>query len=385
MRILIVALKPPLRPYNGLQLVLASLLPYLRDMHEVEVLSLDGVHDGDRMDGLHLVKRPSGKGTDLRGALHLITGRPLWSGTFASALRQPLDQCISEFDPDIVHVFSGDLASLRTSLGDRPALLTALDAAHLNVQARAALRRGPGKQVLRLQERNVRRFIRAWYDRYDATVMVTGADADAIRDLAPGARVEVIPNGVHLDDFTTAGERQPGHVVLHGAMSYAPNVDAAVWAARDVMPRIREAVPDAQLTLVGRAPSREVRVLAELPGVAVTGEVEHVAPWLTGAAAYLCPMRSGTGIKNKLLEAMAASAPCVATPLALQGIDAVPGRDLLVGSDAESLAGHVITLLEDPDYASELGDHARNLVQRDHSWQAAAGRYIDLYAEITSR
>src|SRR5204862_4887967 len=132
---------------------------------------------------------------------------------------------------------------------------------------------------------------------------------------------------------------------------------------------------DARLAIVGRAPSPRVRALAELEGVEVTGEVGDLRPWLASSGAYVCPMISGTGIKNKLLEAMACGAGCVVTPLALQGLRVAPGRELLVGGSARELADSLLRVLDDDAYRERLGRAARRSVQNEHDWRAVAHAY----------
>jgi len=131
--------------------------------------------------------------------------------------------------------------------------------------------------------------------------------------------------------------------------------------------------------LVGRAPAPRVRALAELDGVEVTGEVRDIRPWLAGSSVYACPMISGTGIKNKLLEAMACGMPCVATPLALQGLRATPERELLVGRTAEELTGALVRVLDDEERAHSLGRRARAYACAEHDWEEVALAYEHVY------
>jgi polysaccharide biosynthesis protein PslH len=385
-RVLHVVHEPPLPPYNGQRLVLASLLPHLRDGHEVRVLSLDGARVGPVPSWLRLVPSPSGPLVELASVSRFLQGRPLRADAMARALWAPLTEELLRFDPDVVHVGSAQLASLRPAFAELPALLTALDAGYRNIEARATLRRGPSRLALRRQARHQRRFIATEFPGYSAVVMVTPEDADAVRTLAPGADTRAIPNGVDMTRYSgRPAQRRERRIVLHGAMGYAPNIDAALFAAREVLPRVRRVEPAAELVLVGRSPSAEVVALTDRPGVTVTGEVEDVVPWLASATVYLCPMRRGTGIKNKLLEAMAAGAPCVVTPLALQGIRAEPGREVLVGRNADELAGHVVDVLNDQRLGDRLGKNAMALVSRHHSWEAAAAAYRALYVEIATR
>ena len=118
----------------------------------------------------------------------------------------------------------------------------------------------------------------------------------------------------------------PGRIVFTGAMNYPPNIVAADFLARLLLPRVRTVRPDTQLVIVGREPDPRVLGLAALDGVDVTGAVDDIRPWLQSAQVFVCPMLSGTGIKNKLLEAMASGLPCVATPLALQGLNVSAGQ-----------------------------------------------------------
>ncbi len=214
--------------------------------------------------------------------------------------------------------------------------------------------------------------------------MVTEEDAVAISDLAPDVRPRVIANGVISAASTSERTPVPDRITFHGNLGYAPNVDAACFAAHAVLPLVRRRRPDAELRLVGRSPAPNVLSLRELPGVVLTGEVPDVNPWLASTTVYLCPMRTGTGIKNKLLEGMAAGAPCVVTPLALQGIAARPGEHVLVGGDADALADQVVELLNDATLADRLGRAGRDFVLEHHTWAAAAAAYSSLYRSLAA-
>jgi glycosyltransferase involved in cell wall biosynthesis len=168
-------------------------------------------------------------------------------------------------------------------------------------------------------------------------------------------------------------------VVFVGAMQWAPNVEATHWLVHSVLPLVRARRPEARVAIVGRQPGREVLSMATLDGVEVTGEVPDVRPWLWRAQAFACPMVSGTGIKNKLLEALSGGAPCVATSLACQGVDVSVGEHLLVGDSPERFADAVVALLENPQLRSRLGAAGRALVVERHSWDGAARGYERVY------
>jgi glycosyltransferase involved in cell wall biosynthesis len=133
---------------------------------------------------------------------------------------------------------------------------------------------------------------------------------------------------------------------------------------------------------VGRAPGPAVRALASVPGVAVAADVPDLRPWLWAAPAYACPMSSGTGIKNKLLEAMAAGAPAVASPLACQGLEVRDGEQLRVAGDDDAFAAALAELLETPALGARLAAGGRAYVRDRHDWDAVARAYQSLYEEI---
>ena len=386
MRILICALEAPLPPPNGLRLMVSALLRELRLQHDVRIVAFrasdqeEGPDDG----AMRLLPRP--KPSPAADVAWLVRAaarrRPLHADLLARRMAGPLFEEIERFRPDVIHVASGRLAGLGKLLSGRPSVLAALDAWHLNVEARALLAGGIRRRLLLGEAARVRGFEATEYPRFRRIVVVSDADREALLAVDDRLPITVIPNGVDVEAYApdTATVRDRDRIVFTGVMSYAPNVSAAELLARRVFPRVRAARPSARLAIVGRSPAPRVSALAG-PGVEVTGAVPDIRPWLTSSQVYACPMVSGTGIKNKLLEAMASELACVATPLALQGIDVEPGRDLLVGADEEALAAHIVRLLDDDERARALGRAARAYVSANHDWAAVARAYVRVYEE----
>jgi sugar transferase (PEP-CTERM/EpsH1 system associated) len=210
---------------------------------------------------------------------------------------------------------------------------------------------------------------------FDGSVFVSAAEAALFRRLAPEAahKVDFASNGVDTLYFDPAlplpspypkGEKP---LVFTGAMDYWPNVDAVCWFAEEILPAVLEAAPDAVFYAVGARPAPAVQRLARLPGVRIPGQVPDVRPYLRHAAAVVAPLRIARGIQNKVLEGMAMARPTVVTPAALEGIEAVADRELLVAGDARAFADQVVAALSATE-ASAVGAAARRRVLADFDW-----------------
>jgi glycosyltransferase involved in cell wall biosynthesis len=148
-------------------------------------------------------------------------------------------------------------------------------------------------------------------------------------------------------------------------------------------PPAPHARPDAHLVVVGRDPAPEVQALDELEGVRIVGGVDDMRSWLTGSRVWAGPFSVGTGIKTKLLEAMATNTPAVVTPVGGRGLDLDSGT-FLVGRSDEEVAAHILAVLEDDDLARRLGDAGGDYVRARYDWPAVGGELERVYEEVVA-
>ena len=385
MRILICSIEAPLPPTNGLRLQVKALSEALGERHDVRIVAFRMPDQtGTADDSWRLIDWPqrTRAATAKLVAQSLITNKPFGLSEIDARIRGPLREEMDAFKPDVVHVTPGRLAGLAEVI-DRPAVLAALDAAYVNYESHRDVARGASRWILGTHVKRMRSFEGRAYAGFGRVVVVTEGDRDSLHAVNPSLVVDVVPNGVDEVAFgpVPGVVREPNRVIFSGVMSYSPNIAAAKWMTTEVMPRLRTWNADARFSVVGRSPSPEVLALSEEEGTDVVGEVADMAEWLSRAGVYVCPMVSGTGIKNKLLEGLVNGAPCVATTLAMQGLSARPGEDVLVADEPDAFAEHVARLVQDRDFARQLGEAGRAYAVAHHSWRAVASAYEGVYEE----
>lgn len=231
-----------------------------------------------------------------------------------------------------------------------------------------------------------------WLARqFDHVAVTSHLDQKALAALMPSgspiSSISVLPNGVDLDYFTpnTGVARDPATLVISGKMSYHANVTMTLNLIENIMPIIWARRPDTRVIVVGKDPTREIQALAQNPNIEVTGTVDDIRPYLYRATAAVTPITYGTGIQNKVLEAMACATPVVSTPQAVSALRVAPGRDVLVAQEPLAFAEAVLGLLNDPQRQNEIGQAGRMYVESHHRWPEIAGQLEKIYQDAILR
>lgn len=289
-----------------------------------------------------------------------------------------VDRILNERPIDAIVVYSGAMARFIRPIHHRGrrTLIDFVDVDSDKWRQYAESKTWPMSWVYRREARQLFKFERRQAGQFDAGVFVAAHEAQLFKEMAAesASRIDYYNNGVDVDYFSPQSELSnpysvdAPHLVFTGAMDYWANIDAVCWFARDILPLIRREIADIHFCIVGGRPSAEVQALAELPGVSVTGRVEDVRPYIAHAAAAVIPLRIARGIQNKVLEAMAMQKPVISSKAAWDGIDAEPGRDLLVTDGEEQLARACIEVLNDKALADGLALAARQRILKQYQW-----------------
>jgi len=234
------------------------------------------------------------------------------------------------------------------------------------------------KSYLRTQWRRMRAFERAECHRYDHVIVVSPEDRETVSREYGVVDVSDVPTGVDTSYFrATGGHARDAHgMVFIGSLDWIPNEDAVRFCVREILPRVRQAVPDATLTVVGRNPSPGLRALADQgSGVVVTGGVPDVRPYMERAAVSVVPLRIGGGTRLKIFEAMAMGLPVVATRVGAEGLPLQDGREIMLADSPERFAAAAIRLLTEERRARTLGELGARTVRARFGWDRAAAEF----------
>ncbi len=235
------------------------------------------------------------------------------------------------------------------------------------------------RAYMRVQWRRMLRYEAAECRRFSHVVAVSEIDADLMRHDYGLASVSHIPMGVDLAYFTATVPRPTDNaeLVFVGSMDWMPNDDGIRWFAAEVFGRVRQFVPGAKLTVVGRSPSQGMcELAARNPDVEVTGAVPDVRPYLQRAAISIVPLRIGGGTRLKIYEAMAMGAPVVSTKIGAEGLPVRNEEHLLIADTPEAQAEAISRLLKDRERANRLAVNALRLVRERGSWEAVTQQFL---------
>ncbi len=402
MKVLLAVPVPP-QPDGGgaIPVLLHAELLGLRQRHEVTLVTAVGDEPGEanaverlRSEGVDVLvadrRRPAPgmarRRRQLRMAMRWARGRWPWRTVWYAApeIQRVIDEAATRQAFDVVAIEDSAMSVFRY-----PAEVPTVFTHHEVLRPRpvdrhlGGPREWPDWAFGELDWRRWHRFQREAWMRFDLVQVFSRRDVEAIASLAPEAagRVRVDPFGLVLPPVADPAREAPGTILFVGAFHHPPNRDAALWLAREILPAVRERAPGARLRIVGSAPPPEVLSLAG-DGVEVVADAPSVIPHLEEAAVVMAPVRTGGGMRMKVLQAMAAGKAVVTTSRGTEGYTGFGEEPPLAVADEEAgIAAATAALLADDSERRRLGERARGFAERHHSPAAWAERQTAVFEE----
>ena len=241
------------------------------------------------------------------------------------------------------------------------------------------------KAYLYGQWRKMRAFEMTACRRFDHVVAVSREDTELMKSQYNISAVDDVPTGVDTTYFRPLGtEKRAAHnLVFTGSMDWLPNEDAIRYFTAEILPLIKQQLPQVTLTVVGRNPYPALVELSKRDAsIIVTGRVDDVRPYMERATAYVVPLRIGGGTRLKIYEAMAMEKPIVSTTVGAEGLPVHDGVELLLADSSEGFAAAVVKVLTDETVAKRLSDCSAKLVREEFGWDRVARRFVEICENV---
>lgn len=322
----------------------------------------------------------------IRSLAHLISTKPLTLPFFSSnRLRQIVRQKIATEHIDALFAYCSSMAQYVDRVPHLPKIIDFVDVDSEKWAQYAKRSRFPRSWVYAAESRRLRKYERWLAENFQHSIFVSEQEKrDFQRLVCDLPTLTALPNGVDRDLFHPGTEPpEPNTLIFTGAMDYFANIETVQYFVREILPKVRAAMPDVIFYIVGSRPTEEVVQLGrDDPKIIVTGFVESVLPYMHKATVFVAPMRIARGLQNKILEAMASGVPVVTNSLGFEGISAISGQDVFVEDVPEAFAQKVIRLMQEPDLRNSLARRGRQVIETQYAWENNLNRLEHILQEI---
>lgn len=387
-RILVLCTTLPYPPIDGTRLRQLNTARIINDRHTIDLLAI--TNDKPAKDRL----------SDLRSKFNAVYTFPhrditfLWNSIRSFGSGEPFQKARFVFsdvhrwinahkdDYDLLYCNSIQTAAYGINVGI-PRVIDLIDAISRNYDSLGHASGFPMKYLYPIEASRLRAYEREVAEEFDRTIVISEADRDYIIE-GNSLQISVVPNGVRPELLSFEPSALMNGVVngkvisFLGSMDILHNIDAAKYFVTDIFPRIRSDFPDISFFIIGKTPPKEIKRLGRLDGVTVTGYVNEPAEYLVRSNVVVAPMRFGTGLQNKIIEAMALGKPVITTELGREGIDARPGKHILVANDETEFAQMTSRVINDTAFAERIGSNAREAIEQSHTWEAIAQNLLNV-------
>ncbi len=380
--------------------VLLSRFPYplekgdkLRAFHQLRILSkhhevfLCALHEEElEKSWVHEVKKHCAELKTIRISrtvqalnigLSVFGNEPFQVAYFhQSSAQKQVSNCIENWKPDAIYCQLLRTAKYVRNVTHIPKIIDFQDAFSKGIERRLKTDPWYWKPILNSELKRLNSYEQKVFNLFNHCTIISEQDRNQL-PIMQRNDVVIVRNGVELEDFKPSSEAKSMDVLFAGNMGYPPNVEAAVFLENEVMPLVRKEIPTAKLMLAGARPDQKVKELAS-KFTEVTGWVDDMRDCYAKAKVFVAPMMIGTGLQNKLLEAMAMRIPCVTSTLANNALKANSGTEILIAETAQEYAHHIIALLSDSAKADEIAAAGHKMVTDHFSWEGATKPLLDI-------
>ncbi|CAG5084152.1 glycosyltransferase [Parvicella tangerina] len=285
---------------------------------------------------------------------------------YQKAAKKKVDQLIKSFQPDHIYCQLIRAAEYVKGYHEIPKTIDYQDAFSKGIERRID-KAGWLKGLFRSEHKRLLKYENLTFDYFDHHTIISEEDRNFIFH-EKRKQIKIIPNGIDTHYFTPKDEERSYELLFVGNMSYAPNIDSAKYIVEEIMPLIWKERPRVKVLIAGSNPTHEVKKLTS-DLITISGWVDDIRTAYLDAKIFIAPMRIGSGLQNKLLEAMSMELPCITSSLANKSLNAQHEKEVIVCSSSSSYAKAVLELLDNQMGYERLSKSGRSFVESKFSWK----------------
>jgi len=289
---------------------------------------------------------------------------------FSKSVKKKIEYAIDKHKPDLIYCQLIRMAEYVKDIKEVPKILDYVDALSKGLARRLDNSNLFLKSVIKLEYKRVWAYENEMNNLFDKSIIITKQDREYL-PVENKEEIAIIPNGIDFDYFQPMTIDKKYDLVFAGNMSYPPNISATKFLIKKILPEIIKTLPNIKCLIVGSSPNRTIKKLAG-KNVDVLGWVENIKLYYAYSKIFVAPLQLGTGLQNKLLEAMAMEIPCIASSQAHRGVNAPINDCIFVADNVGEYYHAVLKLLNQPNLASKLAENARTWVSENYNWSNIA-------------
>lgn len=286
---------------------------------------------------------------------------------FSAKTKKKIETAIKEFKPDLVYCQLIRAAEFVKDVKSIPKIIDYVDVISKGLERRMSKSNMLLELAFKIEYQRACKYEKEIFERFDKSIIITKED----RNLLPFSereRVEVLPNGIDTNFFVPIESEKKYDLFFSGNLSYPPNVDAAKFIVHEILPLLKREYPSIKILIAGASPKKELLELAS-ENIEVKGWVDDIREYYSQAKIFLAPMQIGTGLQNKILQAMSMKIPCVVSELTMKGIANGEKDVVIVAKKPNEYVDSIIKLLNDKEYYDSISKRGFDFVHKKYSWK----------------
>lgn len=313
----------------------------------------------------------------------LFSGLPFQVGFFFnSGADFFIKKIIKSVKPDHIFVQLLRMSEYVKDIRGIPKTLDYMDSFSMGMKRRKEREKSLKKWLYHIENKSLERYEESIFPYFDHHMIISEQDKQSFA-FDDAKKIHVVPNGVDAEFFAPNEDiKKKYDIIFTGNMSYPPNVAAVELIAKKILPIIWKSKPDCTFLIAGAEPNAAVKALAS-GKITVTGWMDDIRSAYYEGRICLTPLNIGTGLQNKILEAMSMEIPCITSQLANNALKAAPDKEILIGESPDDYAQHVLRLLDDPDEGKRIGLAGKQHVVSNYHWESIIAK-MELIMELNT-